>query len=268
MSGEAGSRSNLDLPGKQEQLLEQIASTGRPIVLLVFSGRPLVLNWAAEHISAIVEAWFPGTEAGSAIANVLFGDISPSGKLPMSFPRAVGQEPLYYSQLPTGRPPFDADLTRPPGTDTRFISRYIDVPNDALFPFGYGLSYTQFAYSDVTVSPASLPVGDANRPDARKLITATVILTNIGDRTGTEVVQCFVGNVGASLEQPVRRLEGFSRVTLKPGESRQVTFDLGFSELSFYTNAGKAVIEPTHYTVWIGGSSLATEHAEFDIAPK
>ncbi len=268
MSGEAGSRADLELPGNQERLLELISSVGRPIVLLVFSGRPLVLTWAAEHIPAIMETWIPGTEAGSAIANVLFGDVSPSGKLPMSFPRAVGQEPLYYNQFPTGRPPFDADLTQPPGPDTRFISRYIDVPNDALFPFGYGLSYTKFAYSDVTVSKASVPVDEANRQSARKLISATATVKNIGDREGTEVVECYVRNVGASLEQPVRRLEGFSRVTLKSGESRQITFDLGFPELSFYTNAGKAVIEPSHYTVWIGGSSLAADHAEFDIVPQ
>jgi beta-glucosidase len=268
MSGEAGSRANLDLPGDQERLLEQIAGTGRPIVLLVFSGRPLVLAWAAEHIPAMMEAWIPGTEAGSAIANVLFGDVAPSGKLPMSFPRAVGQEPLYYNQFPTGRPPFDADLTQPPGSDSRFISRYIDVPNDALFPFGYGLSYTRFAYSDVAVSRASVPLGEADRQDAGRLMTVTATVKNTGDRTGTEVVECYVRNIGASLEQPVRRLEGFSRVTLKPGESRQITFDLGFQELSFYTNSGKAVIEPSHYTVWIGGSSLATDHAEFDIAPQ
>jgi beta-glucosidase len=268
MSGEAGSRANLDLPGRQEHLLKLVASTGRPIVLLVFSGRPLVLTWAAEHIPAIVEAWFPGTEAGTAIASVLFGDVAPSGKLPMSFPRAIGQEPLYYNQFPTGRPPFDADLTHPPGPDSRFISRYIDMPNDALFPFGYGLSYTEFAYSDVSVSRASVPAVEADRPDAHKLITATATVKNIGDRAATEVVECYVRNVGASLEQPVRRLEGFTRVTLMPGESRRVAFDLGFSELSFYTNSGAAKIEPSHYTVWIGGSSLAVHHAEFDVAPQ
>ena len=268
MSGEAGSRANIDLPGDQEHLLELIASSGRPVVLLIFSGRPLVLTWAAEHVPAIVATWFPGTEAGSAIANVLFGDVSPSGKLPMSFPRAVGQEPLYYSQFPTGRPPFGADLTKPPGNDSRFISRYIDVPNDALFPFGYGLSYTKFAYSDVKESRTSIPLGEANRQDALKLVTVTATVKNTGDRAGTEVVQCYVRDVGASLEQPVRRLEGFSRVALQPGESKLVTFDLGFPEMSFYTNAGKAVIEPSHYTVWIGGSSLASDHAEFDVVPR
>jgi beta-glucosidase len=267
MSGEGGSRSNLDLPGNQEKLLEAVAATGRPIVLLVFSGRPLVLAWAAEHIPAVVEAWFPGTEAGSAIANVLYGDVVPSGKLPMSFPRDVGQEPLYYNQFPTGRPPVNVDLTQTPNFDTRFVSRYIDVANDALFPFGYGLSYTRFAYSDVAVSATSLPVRDARRNDGRKLITATATVTNTGDRAGTEVVQCYVRNLGASLEQPVRSLQGFARVSLQPGESKKVSFDLGFPELSFYNNAGMAVIEATHYTVWIGGSSLATKHADFNIAP-
>jgi beta-glucosidase len=267
MSGEAGSRAHLDLPGNQEKLLKQIVATGKPIVLLVFSGRPLVLNWAAQNVPAIIEAWFPGTEAGSAIANVLYGDVSPSGKLPMSFPRAVGQEPLYYNQFPTGRPTYGADLSKPPNGDTRFISRYIDVANDALFPFGYGLSYTTFDYSGVAVSRASVPLSEARNNGGMKLITATATVKNTGDRTATEVVQCYVRNLGASLEQPVRSLEGFTRVTLKPGESKQVAFDLGFNELSFYTNEGRAVIEPTHYTVWVGGSSLASEQANFVIAP-
>lgn len=267
MSGEAGSRAYLNLPGNQEKLLQAVAATGKPTVLLVFSGRPLQLDWAAEHVPAIVEAWFPGTEAGNAIANVLYGDVAPSGKLPMSFPRAVGQEPLYYNQFPTGRPPFNVDLTKTPNFGTRFVSRYLDVPNDALFPFGFGLSYTEFAYSDVSLSRTALPLREAEDREAHKLIMATATVKNTGSRAATEVVQCYVRNLGASLEQPVRSLQGFTRVTLQPGESKQVTFDLGFPELSFYDNAGKAVIEPTHYTVWIGGNSLATGHADFDVAP-
>ena len=267
MSGEAGSRAHLDLPGNQEKLLEAIAATGRPIVLIVFSGRPLVLDWAAAHIPAIIEAWFPGTEAGNAIVNVLYGDVAPSGKLPMSFPRAVGQEPLYYNQFPTGRPPIDVDLNEPATFDTRFVSRYLDIPNTALFPFGFGLTYTHFEYSGVTLSRPRVPLREAENSGARKLITVTATLRNTGDRAATEVAQCYVRNFGASLEQPVRSLEGFKRITLQPGESRQVSFDLGFRELSFYTNTGKAVVEPTEYTVWIGGSSLATEHAEFKIVP-
>jgi beta-glucosidase len=265
MSGEAGSRAYLDLPGNQQQLLEQVAATGKPVVLLVFSGRPLVLDWAARHVPAIMAVWFPGTEAGNALANVLFGDVSPSGKLPMSFPRAVGQEPLYYNQFPTGRPPGDADLSRPPEGGTRFISRYIDVPNDALFPFGYGLSYTTFAYSDVRVSRSALPLTEANRPDARSLLAVTATLTNTGKREATEVAQLYVRNLGASVEQPVRSLKGFQRVTLKPGESRQLRFELGFPELSFFNVHSRQVVEPTHYTVWVGGSSQATDQAEFDI---
>jgi beta-glucosidase len=267
MSGEAGSRASLDLPGNQQKLLEAVATTGKPLVLVVFSGRPLVLDWAAEHVPAIVEAWFPGTEAGSAIAEVLFGDTVPSGKLPISFPRAVGQEPLYYAQLPTGRPAGNVDLSKPAtDSDSHFISRYIDVPNTALFPFGYGLSYTTFSYSDVAVSHSTLKLDEAQR-QGTPLLVATARVKNTGKVAATEVVQCYVRNLGASLEQPVRSLKGFARVTLQPGESRVVEFPLSFAELSFYTNEGKATIEPTEYTVWIGGSSLAKEHANFSIKP-
>ncbi|RXS95723.1 beta-glucosidase [Silvibacterium dinghuense] len=264
MSGEAGSRAYLDLPGNQEQLLKAVAATGKPVVLLVFSGRPLVLDWAATHVAAIMEVWFPGTEAGHAIADVLYGDVAPSGRLPMSFPRAVGQEPLYYNQFPTGRPPRNIDLSQPPGGNSRFFSRYIDVPNDALFPFGYGLTYTQFAYSMPTLSRSIVPLGEA-RQTGKDLIHATATVTNTGNRTATEVVQCYVRNRGASIEQPVRSLEGFRRVTLKPGESQKVTFDLGFPELSFYDAQGHSVVEATEYTVWIGGSSLASQEGQFKI---
>jgi beta-glucosidase len=211
--------------------------------------------------------WFPGTEAGNALANVLFGDVAPSGKLPMSFPRAVGQEPLYYAQFPTGRPAGDADLGKPPAGDTRFISRYIDVPNDALFPFGYGLGYTNFAYAKVRVSRRTLPLAEANRPEARSLVTVIATLTNTGPRKGTEVAQLYVRNLGASVEQPVRSLKGFRRVTLEPGESRQLRFELGFPELSFHDVHSRQVVEPTRYTVWVGGSSQATAQAAFDIEP-
>jgi beta-glucosidase len=265
MSGEAGSRAYLDLPGNQEQLLEQVAALGKPVVLLVFSGRPLVLDWAAKHVPAIMETWFPGTEAGNAIADLLYGDVAPSGKLPMSFPRAVGQEPLYYNQFPTGRPPVGLDLDQPPSGDSRFFSRYVDVPNDALFPFGFGLSYTRFEYEGVAVSSHSVAMKEASRADAKDLVTVTATVKNTGDREGTEIVQCYVRNLGASLEQPVRSLKGFERVTLKPGESKQVTFRLGFPELSFYNNDGHAVIEATDYTVWVGGSSTADLHDDFKI---
>ncbi|MGB6743985.1 MAG: glycoside hydrolase family 3 N-terminal domain-containing protein [Terracidiphilus sp.] len=265
MSGEAGSRAYLDLPGNQQQLLEAVVAAGKPIVLLVFSGRPLVLDWATEHVSAIMEVWFPGTEAGNAIADVLYGDVSPSGRLPMSFPRAVGQEPLYYNQFPTGRPAAGIDLSKPPGDGTRFFSRYIDVPNSALFPFGYGLSYTSFSYKNVTVSKSSIPLPQALANRTMPLVEVTAIVTNTGDRAATEVVQCYVRNLGASIEQPVRSLKGFQRVDLAPGESKQISFPLGFRELSFFNRESKPTIEATHYTVWIGGSSLASQEATFEV---
>jgi beta-glucosidase len=265
MSGEGGSRAYLDLPGNQEQLLEAIVATGKPMVLLVFSGRPLVLTWAAQHVPAIMEAWFPGIEAGNAIANVLFGEITPSGKLPMSFPRAVGQEPLYYNAFPTGRPPEHMDLNQPPDGNTRFVSRYIDVPNDALFPFGYGLSYSQFSYSSVTLSRAKIPLSEAHQRDAHKLVTATATVKNVGSRAATEVVQCYLGIKGVELEQPVRDLKGFQRVILQPGESKVVSFNLGFPELSYFDNNGQQVISVLQGTVWIGGSSTATQSASFEI---
>ena len=276
MSGEAGSRAYLDLPGNQEQLLEAVAATGKPVVLLVFSGRPLVLDWAAKHVTAIMEVWFPGTEAGNAIADVLYGDVLPSGKLPMSFPSAVGQEPLYYNQFPTGRPATGIDLSQPPGDDSRFFSRYIDVPNSALFPFGWGLTYTTFAYGNVKVSRASIPLSEAltrhattlGIPDSAPIVEATATVTNTGSRTATETVQCYVRNLGASIEQPVCSLQGFERVTLAAGESKQVSFPLGFNELSFYNLEAKPSIEATHYTVWIGGSSLADQSADFVVSAK
>lgn len=264
MSGEAGSRAHLDLPGNQQQLLQEVVATGKPVILVVFSGRPLVLTWAAQHVPSILEAWFPGTEAGNALMDVMYGDVAPSGKVPMSFPYTVGQEPLYYAQFPTGRPAGNTDLSKPPLGDTRFISRYIDAPNQALFPFGFGLSYTTFAYSDVTVSRPTVPLSEA-RLSHKPLITVSAVVRNTGKRLGTEVVQCYVRNSGASLEQPVRELKGFTRVTLEPGESRTVTFDLGNEELSFYNNDGQKTIESTDYTTWVGGSSLATEKADFRI---
>jgi beta-glucosidase len=264
MSGEAGSRAHLELPGNQQALLERIAGVGKPIVLLVFSGRPLVLSWAAQHVQSILEVWFPGTEAGHALARVLYGDVSPSGKLPMSFPETEGQEPLYYNQLPTGRPANNADLTQPPGPTSRFVSRYIDAPNRALFAFGSGLSYTTFSYSGVTLSRDTVLLKEAVA-EASRMVVATTTVTNTGRVAATEVVQCYVGNRGASLEQPVRSLQGFARVALAPGQSKTISFPLGFAELSFFDNSGHAVIEPTDYEVWIGGDSLAANSAHFRI---
>ena len=263
MSGEAASRAYLDLPGNQQKLLEAIAATGKPIVLLIFSGRPLVLDWAASHIPAIMEVWFPGVETGPALTETLFGDVSPSGKLTMSFPRAVGQEPLYYDQFPTGRPLQFPDPQHPGYVETKYVSKYLDVANDALFPFGYGLTYTTFAYSNVKVAADSIAVDTLRGDRKAHPLTATATVTNTGHRRATEIVQCYVRVLGASVEQPVRNLKGFTRVTLDPGEAKAVRFPLGFEELSFYNVENRPVVEPADYTVWIGGSSAAQNSAHF-----
>jgi beta-glucosidase len=267
MSGEAASRAYLDLPGNQQQLLEAVVATGKPVVLLVFSGRPLVLDWAAQHVASIMEVWFPGVETGNAIVSTLFGEVAPSGKLTMSFPRAVGQEPLYYSQFPTGRPVPDPNAKHTGFVETKYVSRYLDVANSALFPFGHGLSYTTFAYAKVAVSAPTVSAAAVMQNKSRPALTATATVTNTGKRPGTEIVQCYVNALGTSVEQPVRALQGFARVTLAPGESKTVTFPLGFAELSFYNVQNKAVVEPANYTVWIGGSSTATEAAHFKALP-
>jgi beta-glucosidase len=266
MSGEAASRAHLNLPGNQQSLLEVVAGTGKPVILLVFSGRPLVLDWAASHVSAIMEVWFPGVETGPAIVETLFGDVPPSGKLTMSFPRAVGQEPLYYSQLPTGRPEQFPDPKHPGPVETKYVSKYLDVPNSALFPFGHGLSYTTFAYSDVKVSERSVSVAALTSNEASHPVHATATVTNTGHRPGTEIVQCYLRIRGASVEQPVRALKGFTRVTLNPGESKSVDFPLGFDEMSFFNVDDHRVVEAAEYTVFIGGSSTAEESAEFRTA--
>ncbi|HEX4286270.1 MAG TPA: beta-glucosidase BglX [Terracidiphilus sp.] len=265
MEGEAASRVHLGFTGNQEKLLEAVVATGKPVVLVVLSGRPLELKWAAEHVPAIIQAWSPGIEAGPAVADVLFGDVNPSGKLPSSFPRAVGQEPLYYAQLPTGRPAGHVDLTRmPTNSEEKFVSRYVDEQNSALFPFGWGLSYTRFRYSKPTVSRGEVPVQEvlSNRTPAA---TVAVDVTNTGSVAGTEVVQLYIRNTAASLEQPVRELKGFSRVQLAPGETKHITFPLGFDELSFYNVDVKRTVEPTTYKVWVGGSSLADQETELKI---
>ncbi|MFT4112152.1 glycoside hydrolase family 3 N-terminal domain-containing protein [Silvibacterium sp.] len=267
MSGEAGSRAYLDLPGNQQQLLEAVQATGKPIVLLIFSGRPLVLDWAAAHVPAIMEVWFPGMETGPAIADVLYGVTAPSGKLTMSFPRAVGQEPLYYNQLPTGRPVQKFDPAHPNAyVETKYVSKYLDVPNDALFPFGHGLTYTTFRYADISISHDTLSADALEADRKSQPIIATAKVTNTGSREGTEVVQCYINVRGASTEQPVRTLKGFARVTLKPGETRTVRFPLGFEELSFYNVKSQQVVESdTEYTVYIGGSSTAELATHFRV---
>ena len=265
MEGEAASRVHLGFTGAQQQLLEAVVATGKPVILIVAAGRPLEIKWAAEHVSAILEAWSPGFEGGHAIADILFGDVNPSGKLPASLPRAVGQEPLYYAQMPTGRPAH-GDLTHMPTNSLeKFQSRYVDEQNSALFPFGWGLSYTRFSYSTPTVSRATVPVKEVMTAGHEPVLRVAVDVKNTGSVAGAEVVQLYLRNTNTSIEQPVRELKGFTRVTLAPGESKHVEFPLTFDELSFYNVDLKQVVEPTPYKVWVGGSSLATDTAAFQL---
>ena len=247
MSGEAASRANLDLPGIQPRLFEAIYATGTPIVLVLMNGRPLTIPWAAEHVPAIVESWFLGIETGPALAAVLFGDVSPSGKLPVTFPRAVGQIPLYYNHKNTGRPT---------GPD-KYTSKYTDLPVTPLFPFGHGLSYTTFSYSDLRLSsPRITPAGTES---------VSVTVTNTGSREGVEVVQLYVHDEVASVTRPVRALAGFRRVSLKPGEARTVEFQLTPKELGLYNQNMKFVVEPGRFRVFVGGSSVGGLEAEFEV---
>ena len=265
MEGEASSRVNLGFTGAQQQLLEAVVATGKPVILVIVAGRPLELKWAASHVPAILEAWNPGVEAGHAVADVLFGDVNPSGKLPASFPRAVGQEPLYYAQLPTGRPAH-GDLSHlPSGPEEKFVSRYMDEENSALFPFGWGLSYTRFGYGQPTISRAVVPLKEVMAGGHKPVVTVGVDVKNTGAVAGTEVVQLYIRNTEASVEQPVRELKGFARVALAPGESRHVEFPLGFDELNFYNAEIKRTVEPTTYQVWVGGSSLATAETSLKV---
>jgi beta-glucosidase len=272
MTGESSSLTRLDLPGNQEQLLETITALGKPTVLVLFDGRPLALKWASAHVPAILEAWYPGIEAGPAVTDVLFGDVNPSGKLPVTFPRAVGQEPLYYNQLPTGRPADEIDLTHPPIGPDKYFSRYIDETNAPLFPFGFGLSYTQFAYSNLKVEPATISLLTLQSGNGSLFAPAPAVrvrfdVKNTGPVSGVEIAQLYLGNTGGSMEEPVRELKGFQRVPLNPGEWKQIEFTLGFSELSYYNFDMKRVIEPTEYHVWVGGSSGATLDAQFEVTP-
>jgi beta-glucosidase len=263
MTGEAASRTSLGLPGNQEQLLEALAATGKPVILVLFNGHPLVLTGPQAHARAIVEAWYPGIEAGNALVNLLSGEVNFSGRLPVSLPRSVGQLPLYYNALSTGRPPGDADLTRPPSaTGNKYISRYIDEQNAPLYPFGYGLSYTDFAFSAPALSALGLKAGEVPRQGAALQVKAQV--RNTGAVAGTVVAQLYLRIRGASTAQPVRQLAGFTRVHLAPGEAREVVFPLGFGELSFVNARSERVVEPgTHYDVWVGDSSEARAHAGF-----
>jgi beta-glucosidase len=237
MSGEAASRSTLDLPGRQLDLIRAIQQTGKPYVVVLMNGHPLSINWVAENSPAILEAWFPGTQGGPAIADALFGDTNPGGHLPVTFPRAVGQEPLYYNHPSTGRPP----------TNEKYTSKYLDVPVTPLFPFGHGLSYTTFRLSNLRLSATRIPPTGS--------VQVSVDIENTGRRAGDEVVQLYTRDVAASRVRPVKELKGFERVTLRPGERRTLQFTLTPAELGFYNPEMRFVVEPGAFRVMAGTSS-------------
>jgi beta-glucosidase len=253
MTGEAGSRASLGLPGNQQALLEQVAAAGKPTALVLFSGRPLALTSAAEKVPAILEAWFPGVQAGPALERVLFGEASPSGRLTVTFPRSVGQVPIYHAVLNTGRPPTGLDLTRPPAPNNaneKYRSRYVDEQNAPLYPFGHGLTYTTFEYSAPSVSAERLSASAVASGQAQVRVTAEV--RNTGTRAGEEVAQLYIGLRGTSVARPVRELRGYRRVSLAPGASERVEFVLGRDELSFWNAEMKNAVEPAELTVWVG----------------
>ena len=235
-------------------------------MLIVFSGRPLALTWAAAHVAAILEAWFAGVQAGPALVRTLFGDVSPSGKLTVSIPHSVGQEPLYYDELNTGRPADGIDLSRPPGNhDEKYHTRYVDEPNAALFPFGYGLTYTRFSYSPLELSTSQISASELNQKSGQSLHVSTTV-RNTGSRAGDEIVELYVRLRGTSVALPVKQLEGFRKIALAPGESKRVEFSMGRDELAFWNIDMKDLVEPAMATVWIGPSSAEGESADFVIS--
>jgi beta-glucosidase len=248
MSGEGASRGTLDLPGIQQQMVEAAAAAGKPLVVVLENGRPLEINWVAEHAAAILEAWFPGVEGGNAIADVLFGDVNPGGKLPVSWPRAAGQEPLYYNH----------NLTQMPENDPQFTSRYWDISSKPLYPFGYGLSYTTFRFDSLHLSKTKMKAGDS--------VAVSVNVTNTGSVAGDAVAQLYIHQRSGSASRPVRQLEGFRRVTLKPGETTTLHFTMGRNELQFWSPQVKRwAVEPSVFDVWAGESSTADLHAELTV---
>ncbi|MBS2008638.1 MAG: beta-glucosidase BglX [Cyanobacteria bacterium SZAS TMP-1] len=252
MSGEASSRSNIGLFENQIELLKALKQTGKPVVLVLMNGRPLTLSWEDKHMDAIVEAWYGGNAAGSAIADVLFGDANPSGKITMTFPRNVGQVPIYYNSKNTGRPFAEAE---------KYHSKYLDVQNEPLYPFGYGLSYTTYQYGDVSLSGQTL----AN--DGKASITVKTTVTNTGKHAGVETVQLYVRDMVGSITRPVKELKGFQQVSLKPGESKAVSFTLTSNDLRFYNSDLKYVAEPGDFKVFVGTNSQSVKSASFKLLP-
>ena len=248
MAGEAASRASLDLPGRQEELLKAVVALGKPVVLVLLNGRPLSIGWAAENVPAILEAWEPGSEGGHAIADILFGDVNPGGKLPVTFPRKAGHAPLYYAR----------DLSHQPEDSPMYRSRYWDGPTTPLYPFGFGLSYTTFSITNLKVAAPQAKLGSS--------VTVTADVTNTGTRVGDEVVQLYIHQKAGSDSRPIRELKGFERLTLKPGETKTVSFILGPAELGYWsTSAGKWIQEAEAFDVWVGADSMAALHAEFAV---
>jgi beta-glucosidase len=248
MSGSSASRATLDLPGIQEQMLKAVVATGKPVVLVLVNGRPLDIRWASQHVPAILEAWFPGSEAGNAIADVLFGDVNPGGKLPISWPLSAGQEPLYYNH----------NLTSDPEDRPGFTSRYWDLSSKPLYPFGYGLSYSSFTFKNLQLSNKQIK--------AEETTEVQVEVTNTSQITGDAVVQIYIHQRAGLASRPVRQLEGFERVTLQPGETRTLKFPLGKEELSFWSPESNAWgVESGIFDVWAGGDSTATLHTELEV---
>ena len=250
MSGEAKSRSNIHLPGMQEDLIKAMLETGKPVVIIISAGRPLIFNWTADHAAAILYTWWLGTEAGDAMADVLFGDYNPSAKLPVSFPRSEGQIPVYYNHFNTGRPARNDN-------DLNYVSAYTDLPNDPKFPFGYGLSYTTFSYGDINLSGPSFKAGDS--------ITASVIVTNSGKFDGKETVQFYIRDLVGSVVRPVKELKGFQQVSLKAGESKKISFTISADILRFYNDKLEYHYEPGDFKVFIGGNSRDVKEASFSL---
>lgn len=249
MSGESSSRTSLEMPDVQRALLQELLKTGKPVVLVLFTGRPLVLTWEEEHVPAILNVWFGGSEAAYAISDVLFGDVNPSGKLTATFPQNVGQIPLFYNHKNTGRPLQEGRWFE------KFRSNYLDVSNEPLYPFGYGLSYTTFAYSDIHLSSTEM--------SADGELTATVTVTNTGSRDGAEVVQLYIRDLVGSVTRPVKELKGFEKIFLKAGESRKVSFSITPELLKFYNYDLQFVCEPGDFDVMIGGNSRDVKKARF-----
>jgi beta-glucosidase len=251
MNGEGASRSVPSIPEPQQELLKALVGTGKPVVLVLFTGRPLILTWESENVDAILNAWFPGSEAGKAIANILFGDVNPSGKLTTTFPRALGQIPLYYNHKNTGRPHGEYEPY------SRFRSNYIDVINAPLYPFGYGLSYTTYTYSDITLSSSELSEGGK--------ITASVTVKNTGSMDGKETVQLYIRDVFSTSTRPVKELKGFRKISLKAGESIDVTFDITVDDLKYYNHDLDYVCEPGEFGIMIGPNSSDLRKANLTV---